>query len=191
MFAGLLPTPGSLNGLVLCYFLVSNLSGRSLILEVDPFHVFILISCFYTLWFSDVCGGHGKKSVERNHCVKSVQIRSFFWSVFSCIRTEYGDLLRKSPYSVQIQENTDQKKLRIQAFSRSDGLSFSYFFLFPLETCFFFVRYYFTEMLHLSKVSSIEGSFTNRKTCHFQPKKSFVQNKSIEFSVYLKICQVK
>ena len=26
------------------------------------------------------------------HCVRSVQIRSFFWSVFSCIRTEYGDL---------------------------------------------------------------------------------------------------
>ena len=35
------------------------------------------------------------------HCVKSVQIRSFFWSVFSCIRT------------VRIKENTDQKKLRI------------------------------------------------------------------------------
>ena len=25
-------------------------------------------------------------------CVKSVQIRIYFWSVFSCIRTEYGDL---------------------------------------------------------------------------------------------------
>ena len=24
------------------------------------------------------------------HCVKSVQIRSYFWSVFSRIRTEYG-----------------------------------------------------------------------------------------------------
>ena len=24
------------------------------------------------------------------YCVKSVQIRSYFWSVFSCIRTEYG-----------------------------------------------------------------------------------------------------
>ena len=23
------------------------------------------------------------------YCVKSVQIRSYFWSVFSCIRTEY------------------------------------------------------------------------------------------------------
>ena len=27
------------------------------------------------------------------HCAKSVQIRSFFWSVFSRIWTEYGDLL--------------------------------------------------------------------------------------------------
>ena len=25
-----------------------------------------------------------------SQCVKSVQIRSFFWSVFSCIWTEYG-----------------------------------------------------------------------------------------------------
>ena len=45
------------------------------------------------------------------HSVKSVQIRSFFLSVFSCIRTEYEDL-RKSPYSVWIQENTEQKKIR-------------------------------------------------------------------------------
>ena len=28
--------------------------------------------------------------------VKSVQIRSFFWSVFSCIRTNYGNLRSKS-----------------------------------------------------------------------------------------------
>ena len=47
------------------------------------------------------------------HCLKSVQIRSFFWSVFSCIRTEYGEILRISPYSVRMRENTDQKKLRI------------------------------------------------------------------------------
>ena len=37
----------------------------------------------------------------------------FFWSVFSRIGTEYGDLLRKSPYSFPIRDNTDQKKLRI------------------------------------------------------------------------------
>ena len=47
------------------------------------------------------------------HCVKCVQIQSIFWSVFSRIRTEYGDILRISPYWVQMWENTDQKKLRI------------------------------------------------------------------------------
>ena len=40
------------------------------------------------------------------HYVKSVEIRSYFWSVFSCIWTMNG-------YSVQKQENTDQKQLRI------------------------------------------------------------------------------
>ena len=30
------------------------------------------------------------------HCVKRVQIQSFFWSVFSHIRTEYGDLVQSS-----------------------------------------------------------------------------------------------
>ena len=34
------------------------------------------------LWFT----------VYLKHCVKSVQVRRFFWSVFSCIRT------RKTPY---------------------------------------------------------------------------------------------
>ena len=27
------------------------------------------------------------------HCVKSVQMRSYFWSAFCCIRTEYGEIL--------------------------------------------------------------------------------------------------
>ena len=50
------------------------------------------------------------------YCMKSVQIPRFFWSVFSCPRTEYRDLRSKSPYSVRTQENTEQKKLRIWAF---------------------------------------------------------------------------
>ena len=33
-------------------------------------------------------------STAKSHCVKSVRIQSYFWSVFSCIRTEYGDLRR-------------------------------------------------------------------------------------------------
>ena len=47
------------------------------------------------------------------HCVKSVQIRSFFWSIFSCIRTEYGDLQKK---------NTDHKNFEDGHSSRSDDV---------------------------------------------------------------------
>ena len=43
-------------------------------------------------------------------CGKSVQIQTFFWSVFSRIRTEYGEMRSISPYSVQMPENKDHKK---------------------------------------------------------------------------------
>ena len=33
-----------------------------------------------------------------------------FWSVFSHIWTEHGDLLRKLPYSVRMRGNADRKK---------------------------------------------------------------------------------
>ena len=57
------------------------------------------------------------------HCVKIVQIWNFFWSVFSCIRTEYGDLMRKSPYSVRIQEIQTRKNSVFGHFSRSGCLT--------------------------------------------------------------------
>ena len=53
------------------------------------------------------------KILKLLHCVKSVQIRSFCWSVFSRIRTENGEIQSISPYSVGIRENRDQKKLLI------------------------------------------------------------------------------
>ena len=43
----------------------------------------------------------------------------FFWPVFSRIRTEYGGLQKKSPYSVQMRENTDQKSSEYGHFSPS------------------------------------------------------------------------
>ena len=52
-------------------------------------------------------------NIKEMHWVKSVQIRSFFSSVFSRIRTEYGEIWSISRYSVRKWENMDQKKLRI------------------------------------------------------------------------------
>ena len=51
---------------------------------------------------------------------EKVQIRTFFWYVFSCIRTEYGDLWSKCPYSVRIQENMDKINSVFGHFSRSN-----------------------------------------------------------------------
>ena len=43
------------------------------------------------------------------HCmsVRKCPYSEFFWSVFSCIRTEYENFRSKSLYSVQIRENKD------------------------------------------------------------------------------------
>ena len=56
---------------------------------------------------------------ESYHCVKCVQIQSYFWFVFFFIQTEYGDLLRKSPYSVRIQEIRTRNNSVFGHFSRS------------------------------------------------------------------------
>ena len=55
---------------------------------------------------------------RRFHCVKSVQIRSFFQSVFSRIHTEYWEILCISPYSVRMRGNTNQKNLCIRTVFR-------------------------------------------------------------------------
>ena len=48
-------------------------------------------------WFNDETRhmANNKSEIRRHYLYigKSVQIHSFFWSIFSCIRTEYGDFL--------------------------------------------------------------------------------------------------
>ena len=39
-----------------------------------------------------------------------------FWSAFSHIRTEYGEILCISPYSVQMPENADQNNSEMDTF---------------------------------------------------------------------------
>ena len=67
----------------------------------------------YALNRSFIVNNRLNSSKEAMHFMKSVEIRSNFWSVFSRIQTEYGKILRISPYSVQMRENTDRKLLRI------------------------------------------------------------------------------
>ena len=51
---------------------------------------------------------------------KKCPYSDFFWSVFSHIETEYEYLLSKSPSSVRMRKNTDQKKSEYEHFYESD-----------------------------------------------------------------------
>ena len=44
-----------------------------------------------------------------------------FWPVFSRTWTEYGDILRISPYSIRMRENTEQNNSECDHFLRSVG----------------------------------------------------------------------
>ena len=94
---------------------------------------------FHRHWrFTDLQG-----KVGDHHCVKSFEIRSLLWTVFSCMRTEYGeygDLRSKSLYSIQIQENTDQQKLLILT-------------LFP--QCIFNPHFYFHQLIKIQTLICI------------------------------------
>ena len=50
---------------------------------------------------------------------KKCPYSEFFWSVFSRIWTEYGEIRSISPYSVRMRENTDQNNSEYGHFSRS------------------------------------------------------------------------
>ena len=43
-----------------------------------------------------------------------------FWSAFSCIRTDYGEIRSISSYSVRMRENADQNNSEHEYFLRSD-----------------------------------------------------------------------
>ena len=58
--------------------------------------------------------------VERDALRKRYPYSELFWSSFSRIRTEYGEIQSISPYSVQMSENAAQNNSEYGHFSRSD-----------------------------------------------------------------------
>ena len=81
---------------------IVNTPEFSVISVKFPFHRFtFVLSCkrFGNCWSCKTLNENIKVEssiLSSIHCLKSVQIRSFFWSIFFCIRTEYGR--EKTPY---------------------------------------------------------------------------------------------
>ena len=59
--------------------------------------------------------------MKRNALREKCQYSELFWSVFSRIPTEYGEILRVSPYWVRMRENADQNNSEYGYFLRSDN----------------------------------------------------------------------
>ena len=103
------------------------------------------------------------RETQRKKCPYS----ELFWSPFSRIRTEYGEILRISPYSVRMRENADQNHSEYGRFSRSESKpkSSSICSSKPLLTCWriqicYIVQGYFTDVFFEKKVFS-EQLFKN------------------------------
>ena len=100
---------------------------------------------------------------------KKYPYSEFFWSVFSRMQTEYEDLLRKSPYSGRMRENTDQKNSEYRHFSVWERATMA-----PAEN----MVYSPTSIKH------------SAKTIHHRPLHQVVhyQSNIVKFTTFLKYC---
>ena len=69
--------------------------------------------------FAKFTGKHLCKILFFNSLREKCPYSELFWSAFSRIRTEYGEIRSISPYSVRMRENTDQNNSEYGHFSRS------------------------------------------------------------------------
>ena len=70
-------------------------------------------SVHYNILYSDMSLNKFVRDIAKSTLREIYANLDFFRSLFSCIRSEYGELLCKSSYLIEIRKNTDQGKLQI------------------------------------------------------------------------------
>ena len=70
-------------------------------------------SVHYNILYSDMSLNKFVRYIAKSTLREIYANLDFFRSLFSCIRSEYGELLCKSSYLIEIRKNTDQNKLQI------------------------------------------------------------------------------
>ena len=105
---------------------------------------------------------------------KKCPYSELFCSVFSRVRTEYGEILRNFPYSVRIRENPDQNNSEYGLCSCSVGSEYSskslerILFFFVITACpysEFFQSVYFSALGVNTKRYSVYGHFSGNESC--------------------------
>ena len=98
------------------FFLIDNYKNNlqdTSYIQVEPHKLLTnLISCFISYFTKKPLEtAHACLIFCNSHCMKSVQIRSFFWSVFSRIRTEYGEIQSISRHSASFRIQSECGKI--------------------------------------------------------------------------------
>ena len=98
-----------------CYFqpLFRGIRERYLFVHMKFCNSITLLGQTWKLWLYWL-------SIDTPGTAWKVSVIGSFWSVFSRIRTEYGEIHCISPYLIWMRENTDQKNSEYGGFSRSD-----------------------------------------------------------------------
>ena len=93
-----------------------------------------------------------------------------FWSVVSRIRTEYGEKLRISPYSVRMRENADQNNSEYGQFLRSDSYSFAQQYNFCAIKCSNVFKEHLSVTVSVSnqEFARVQESFLKFISCSFK-----------------------
>ena len=93
----------------------------------------ILSKCFPIFsWFSATVAAYLKHRLSSLPLGEKCPYSELFWSIFSSIRTQYGEILRIlhiSPYSFRMRENTNQNNSDYGHFLHSVLLGFIVVFL--------------------------------------------------------------
>ena len=116
----------------------------------------------------------------RNTSLQNQSVFGVFWSLFPRILTEYGDLQSKSPYSVRMREDTDQKNSKYRHFSRRGIVSIltkkSAFIAIYLQN----ISCSFKKILHNAQENACHG-ITFQQSCRFKPAISLKRSSSLVF----------
>ena len=67
------------------------------------------IFCAVNVYMFRIYPSYNKKKL-REKCPYA----EFFWSIFSCILPEYGEILGITPYSVRMREKNGQEELQVR-----------------------------------------------------------------------------
>ena len=97
---------------------------RSLLLAKFMFHHWCITKIVTSSSFllKKFCLYNTSSRTATNSLREKCPYSELFWSVFSRTRTEYGEILRISLYSVRMREDTDQNNSEYGHFLRSDLL---------------------------------------------------------------------